>query len=46
MIPDLLFQDDFELSRSNQLNENPYNIQNLCNISAGVLYSNPKCIRL
>ena len=23
-----------------------YNIQNLCNISAGVLYSNPKCIRL
>ena len=24
----------------------PYNIQNLCNISAGVLYSKLKCIRL
>ncbi len=45
-MPDLLSQDDFDLSRSNQLNENPYNIQNLCNISAGVLYSKLKCIRL
>ena len=35
-----------QLSQVKRNELDPYNIQNLCNISAGVLYSSPKCIRL